>query len=131
MIDRRTVVFTATVYGAIFTIGFVAAEAYLRLIGAPSFTRTSPGERRDVPEDAWWAQPDADLGWTGVRGGSDTNAQGFRDDKDFSDVALDASVQRVMILGDSFMYGAGASREESVPHLLNERLRGTHEVFNV
>jgi len=131
MIDRRTVVFTATIYAAIFIMGFVAAEVYLRLIGASSFTRTSPGEYRNVPEAAWWAQPDAYLGWTGVRNGPDTNAQGFRDDEDYSDVALDGSVQRVMILGDSFMYGAGASREESPPHLLNERLRGSHQVFNV
>jgi hypothetical protein len=66
-----------------------------------------------------------------VRSGPDTNAQGFRDDKDFSRAALDGSGQRVMILGDSFMAGAGTSREQSVPALLNERLGGTHQVFNV
>ena len=131
MVDRRTIVFTATIYAAIFAIGFVAAEAYLRLIGAPSFRRTSPGEYPNLPERAWWAQPDADLGWTAVRSGEDTNAQGFRDEKDFADVALDGSVQRVMILGDSFMFGAGGPREESPPHLLSQRLRGTHQVFNV
>jgi hypothetical protein len=131
MIDRRTIVFTATIYVAIFAIGFVAAEGYLRLIGAPAFRRTSPGEYPNLLERARWAQPDAHLGWTAVRRGEDTNAQGFRDEKDFVDVALDASVQRVMILGDSFMYGAGGPREESPPHLLSERLRGTHHVFNV
>ena len=66
-----------------------------------------------------------------MRSGPDTNAQGFRDDKDFSRAALDGSGQRVMILGDSFMAGAGTSREQSVPALLNERLGGTHQVFNV
>jgi hypothetical protein len=131
VVDRRTIVFAATIYAAIFGIGFGAAEVYLRVMHAPSFRRTSPGEYPNLPELAWWAQPDAQLGWTGVRGGEDTNAQGFRDDKDFSDVALEDSVQRVMILGDSFMYGAGGPREESAPHLLEERLRGTHQVFNV
>ena len=131
MVDRRTIVFTATIYVVIFAIGFVAAEAYLRLIGAPSFRRTAPGEYPNLLERAWWAQPDEHLGWTAVRRGEDTNAQGFRDEKDFVEVALDGSVQRVMILGDSFMYGAGGPREESPPHLLNERLRGTHQVFNV
>jgi hypothetical protein len=131
MFDRRSVVLMATIYAAIFVVAFVAAEGYLRVVGAPSFRRTSPGEYSDIPEASWWAQSDAYLGWTGVRGGPDTNAQGFRDDKDFSNVALDHSVGRVVILGDSFMYGAGGLREESVPHLLAQRLGGTHQVFSV
>jgi hypothetical protein len=131
VVDRRTIVFTATIYAAILAVGFVAAEAYLRLIGARSFRRTSPGEYPNLPERAWWAQPDAHLGWTAVRSGEDTNAQGFRDEKDFADVPLDGSAQRVMILGDSFMFGAGGPREASPPHLLSQRLRGTHQVFNL
>ena len=53
------------------------------------------------------------------------NAQGFRDAKDLDRVDPASDEVRVMILGDSFMVGAGVAAAECVPALLARRVGGS------
>ncbi len=112
-------------------IGFFAAELYLRMRGFDPYVRTYPGQSQTNIKPAKWAQVDPFLGWTVDAQLPDINPQGFRDTKDFNKVDLKSGKIRVMILGDSFMYGHGVRADENVSSLLQKRLNDKYEFFNL
>lgn len=124
----------------------LAAEATMRQVwsGYAFYERTEPGQHADRTFGARsWPRKDAELGW--VLGDRPTdffadagrkapdykpNPQGFRDAKDFAAVDLHSGRQRVMVLGDSFVFGVGLDARDAIPVAL-ERLLPASEVYNV
>ena len=110
---------------------FVIGETYLRWKEFEPYVRTYPGQYQDKPltEGRW--RSDQFLGWVGGVRNTDINGQGFRDQKDFERVDLNTNKTRVMVLGDSFLWGSSVSSGESVPGLLQSWTSDTHLVFNL
>jgi hypothetical protein len=105
-----------------------ACEAVLRARGVECRrVRSAAAHGSPAP----WAETDAELGWTYRRTAPDANPQGFRDARSFEEVAGRPGDVRVMVLGDSFMWGAGVAADEAVPALLERALPAGHQVFNV
>jgi len=77
---------------------------------------------------------DKELGW--IIGGAlksngieyDANEQGFRDYKNF---VLDSKKKKIMVLGDSFVYGLYLPNEDTIPFLMEHKLKNTYDVFNL
>lgn len=109
----------------------VMGETYLRWKGLDRYVRTYPGQHQDNPRTEGRWEKDRFLGWVGGAKNTDINGQGFRDQKDFDRVDLGTKKTRVMILGDSFMWGTGVASTESVPGLLQSWTNDTHAVFNL
>lgn len=109
----------------------VTGETYMRWKGLDRYVRTYPNQYQDNPRTEGRWQRDQFLGWVGGAKNSDINRQGFRDQKDFDRVDLTTNKTRVMILGDSFMWGTGVASSESVPGLLQSWNNDTHFVFNL
>jgi hypothetical protein len=109
----------------------VMGETYLRWKGLDRYVRTYPGGHHDNPRTEGRWQRDEILGWVGGSKNTDINRQGFRDQKDFDRVDHSTERIRVMILGDSFMWGTGVASSESVPGLLQSWTSDTHSVFNL
>jgi hypothetical protein len=109
---------------------FFVGETYLRMKGFHPYVRTFPNQYQNKHKTEKWAQPDPLLGWTVIPKYPEINPQGFRDTKDFNKVDLNSEKIRVMILGDSFMYGKGVRADENVPNLLQTKLKGRYEFFN-
>lgn len=60
------------------------------------------------------------------------NNQGFRDDKDFDQPSpLPSNKKRIMVLGDSFAFGAYVSQSYTMPYILQKNLRDNYEVYNL
>ncbi|HZX13757.1 MAG TPA: hypothetical protein VFF49_05080 [Thermodesulfobacteriota bacterium] len=114
----------------LFTALFIG-EIYRRMKGFHPYIRTFPGQYQNKPKAEKWAHPDPLLGWTIIPKYTEIIPQGFRDTKDFNKVDLNSGEIRVMILGDSFMYGVGVQADENVPNLLQGKLIGKYEFFNL
>lgn len=126
---RSTVLFLVNVTAI--AISCFLAEIYLRVDGHKPYVRTTPGQYQNDPNAADWAQLDPVLGWTSKKDNPEINQQGFRDAKDFVRNDLGSSRTRVMVLGDSFMWGARVGRDENVPNLLQIKLKDKYAVFNL
>ena len=108
------------------------AEVALRHRGLAPFVRSYPVEPSTLPpKRATWLRTDRTLGWVAGLPPPEYNAQGFRDAKDFDRIDPASDEVRVMILGDSFMVGAGVEAAGSVPALLERRLGGSVRVYNM
>lgn len=120
-------------YALPFVIFFFLGESYLRIRGYPLYVRTYPGQYENDAGGVEWAEPDPFLGWVSNKktDWTEANQQGFRDAKDFSNINLYSEKIRVMILGDSFMWGAGVKLDQNVPNVLQSKLQGRYEFFNV
>jgi hypothetical protein len=105
-------------------------EIYLRMKGFGTYERTFPGQYQNKP-DLSWARPDSYFGWVvSNKNNPEINPQGFRDPKDFSIADVNSDRKRVMILGDSFMFGAGVGPNENTPSFLQAQLQDNFDVFN-
>ena len=129
---RRTAVVVAVNIVSIVFVWYLA-ELYARSKGLLGFRRTYPGQYRNGAS-APWAKSDSTFGWT-IQGTfmgreHEINPQGFRDAKDFDRIDPRSTQRRILILGDSFMAGAG-KKEENVSSLLEAKLGTGHEVFNL
>jgi len=128
---RRRLLFVTAAASCSFVIALVAAEAVIRVAGlAPQL----PAQYQDFIEDRhlpFRKQPN----WTrtGVSASGEfefeykTNSQGFRDGE--HSVTKPPNVFRILAVGDSFTWGAGAKYEETylarLEHLLNLRESST------
>lgn len=127
----RRALFRLLVVGFFAALTAGGAELTLRLVGVPLYYRYFPGERGGERPPARYAAPHRRFGWV-VHGGSpEINPEGFRDAKSFTAVERRPGVSRVLVLGDSFMYGAGVRRQENVPSRLAALLGGGYEVYNL
>lgn len=106
------------------------AEKALRIWGFTPYLRTFPGQHPDNANNPKWAQRDPILGWVGNKTNPEINPQGFRDRKDFNRTDLNSAKVRVMILGDSFVYGANRA-SENLPSQLQSKLHDRYEIFNL
>jgi hypothetical protein len=111
-------------------IALALCETYLRIKHVQPYERTFPNHDYDkVAEVVWWAQSDVDLGWTGNKNMPGINPQGFREKRDFDRLGTQADKTRIMILGDSFMYGTDAW--PSITMLLEMKLQNQYDAFNL
>lgn len=99
----------------------IAAELYLRIfMPVPILPRyiqaSSFGIRENVPNETYTHMTPEYV--VELR----TNAQGIRDDREFS-LAPPPDTARIVLLGDSFAIGYGVNYEESVPALLEADLK--------
>ncbi|HEX7072169.1 MAG TPA: hypothetical protein VF190_15255 [Rhodothermales bacterium] len=111
---------------------FAGAEIYLRATGHFTYNRTYPGLHRDGPA-VEWVRHDPELGWVGDPDflPGEINPQGFRDPADYDSLYAPSGKRRVMIVGDSFVYGAGVAAESTFPSQLRATLSTTHDVFAI
>jgi hypothetical protein len=111
------------------------------------YSRTQPGQFEDSAFGArGWPRKDSDLGWvlndeTSLSGtarppflppdfykeGREPNAlipnrQGFRDTKDFATIDYLSGKTRVMMLGDSFLFGVWLDLPETISAILERKL---------
>jgi hypothetical protein len=126
---RIAAIVTVNLLAAVVLAGL--AEVGLRHRGLVPWARSYPGATGGARQRATWVRTDPVLGWVAASRPPEFNAQGFRDPKDFDRVDRGSARVRVMVLGDSFMVGAGLPREQSVPVLLEQRLGEAAEVYNV
>lgn len=107
------------------------------------YQRTYPGEYQNRPFNPKlsWPYADKDLGWVFnmvnvMHSTRDRqvfykmNHEGFRDDKDFDANPPDPGKKRIMVLGDSFVFGLFINREDTIPSLLQKRMGGQYSVYN-
>ena len=127
----KKIIFVLTINLVTFIIFFSIGELYCRVKGIKPYIRTFPGQYQNRADGVSWAQSDDTFGWTCNAMDPEINSQGFRDTKDFKIRNNKSGKTRVMILGDSFMFGAGVSVNENVPNLLQNMLRDKFEVFNL
>jgi hypothetical protein len=104
------------------------------------YRRTFPGERED--RGPAWARPDADLGW--VFSGTDLhtftgserpwsatiNREGFRSGFNYLERDAKPGTTRIMMLGDSFLFGPYLNDAETLTAQLQEELGESHEVYS-
>lgn len=116
----------------------LAVEVALRLQDGEYifYARTQPGQFKDRTAGArHWPRGDPDLGWVFNEGAPDfyrpwgleppayaTNPQGFRDEKDFTAVDMESGKTRVMMLGDSFLFGVHLDAQDAIPAALERKL---------
>ena len=109
---------------------FLATEAGLRLFDPKYafYSRTQSGQFKDRTFGArHWPRKDPDLGW--ILGGEApdffkpegleppvyvANSQGFRDTKDFATIDYNSGKTRIMMLGDSFLFGAHLDAQKTI-----------------
>jgi hypothetical protein len=123
--------FVVAIDGFLLMVGAGMLELYLRLQHIPTYVRTYPGQHLNEPSRAPWLQPDDYFGWISNRALPDINPQGFRDPRSFNDLVIASERTRIMVLGDSFMWGAKLGATESVPQQLQRALGDRYEVFNL
>lgn len=140
----------AAVNLSIFCGLFAAAEISMRAAVCESlacaqeiYTRAFPGEGQVRPLHRGFL-PDPDLGWLlnpnftppraapAPRWSRDyrVNQEGFRNDEDFTVAAARAGPPRIMVLGDSFVFGTGLERDGTLARILERRLGGRYRVYN-
>jgi hypothetical protein len=108
------------------------AEVVLRFAkGTSVCVRVEPGERPNAVPGVSWAALQPELGWVATDALGPVNPQGFRDSHDFDRIAIAPDRKRLMVLGDSFMWGAQVAPHESVPAFLQQKLGDSWDVFNV
>jgi hypothetical protein len=116
---------------AVFFVAIFMCEVYLRYKGHRLYIITFPGQYQHNHTTPKRSQLHPLLGWTAIPRPPEINPQGFRDTKDFNKVNLNSGKIRVMILGDSFVYGGGVRADENVSNFLQKRLNEEYEVFNL
>ena len=97
------------------------------------YQRTYPNEFLSKKQLRW--RINGDLGWVirekfeshGIN--YNINKQGFRDQKDFEN--CDFTKKRIMILGDSFVFGVDENEEYTISSLVQHRLNNVYDVFNL
>src|SRR5918997_5269683 len=127
----RKILLILTVNVLTFSALFLIGETFFRIRGVQPYVRTFPGHNQNKYGLAPWAQSDEYLGWTSMVNVAENNPQGFRDKKNFDDIESYRSKIRIMILGDSFIYGAGVWAHESIPSLLGQKLSDKYAIFNL
>jgi len=121
----------AAVYAGAAAIALAGAEVYLRRNGGgdgcQSVSTAADVRMGPVP----YAREDSDLGWVSAPRGDEVNPQGFRDPRPFVPVGDSDATTRVVVLGDSFMWGAQIESADSVPRELERILGAGWSVANV
>ncbi|MCR9145424.1 MAG: SGNH/GDSL hydrolase family protein [bacterium] len=150
-IDLRNISLVAGVNLLVFAGLFLGLEAGLRLWQCESFAcnrgeifiRYYPGEGHGQLHAGFI--PDSELGWRlnpdfkpptldspGFFWGQDyrVNREGFRNTEDFADAAREAGPPRIMLLGDSFVFGSGIRQSATLARILERRLDGRFRVYS-
>lgn len=106
-------------------------EFYLRKLGREPYVRTYPEQHESVGGRIW-AQDDPVLGWTVNPNWypGEINSQGFRDRKPYAHLPPKSDKTRVMVLGDSFVFGVSLAEYETITSLLQAKLSDNYEVYN-
>jgi len=110
---------------------WIPSEILMRRAGYTPYARAFPGQFENAPKKLFWACADPTLGWTAFPSVRNTNPQGFRDRRDFDAVDHASSRTRVMVLGDSFVWGTSVNSNETIPFLLERELGDGFECFNL
>ena len=129
---------------AVLGILLVAAEFTFRWLRPDLryYGRTFP-DRHDNENRTNWARLDPDLGW--VYNGADSrtflnptkqwkamvNREGFRSSFDYGGRPPKGAAKRVMVLGDSYVFGIYLNDSDTFCALLQDRLGSSYEVYSV
>lgn len=108
-----------------------AAEIHLRRNDGHDRCLAGPRPEDVGSPPAAYARFDAELGWVSAPVGNEVNAAGFRDPRAFDTATAAGARRRIVVLGDSFMWGAGIDADQTVPHHLERALGGENVVFNL
>ncbi len=110
----------------------LACDIYLRVRGDAPYRKTWPGQE-SFGRPAPWTQPDSALGWTNrpdyTKG--EINPQGFRDKRDLARIEEKSGKVRIMVLGDSFVFGVHVENAQTIPGQLEAKLGDEYEVYNL
>ena len=109
----------------------IGAEAYLHVTDALPLKVHPLSTYTFTPDPQKGIVPDPVLGWVTDSSRPNINAMGFRDDKEFSAPIRDTKKARVMVLGDSFVWGVGVSAKQNITTYLQSRLGDGFEVYNL
>jgi len=106
-------------------------ELALRWLGPPFHSRSLDDKRlftRFDPELGWANRPGVSGGYLGAGyiHGVRHSAAGLRDEE--HEVGKPAGVRRVLVLGDSMVWGLGVENDEIFPRRLEHRLAGTEVI---
>jgi hypothetical protein len=110
---------------------FFIGEIVLGMQALEPYVRTHPGQHANAAQIVEYAQVDSTLGWISNTNSPEMNPQGFRDSKDFNKIDRSPEKKRVMIVGDSFMWGAGVKQEHVVAELLQKQMGEQFEFYNL
>lgn len=130
----------------LFLVLLLGVELFLRWHDpeARLYERTFPGEYQNT--HLTWAREEPDLGWVFSGEGTNrfknevlrelqvdyhANSQGFRADVDFDAVHPDSSTSRIMMLGDSFVFGVYLDEADTLPRIIQKKLGDGPKVFNL
>lgn len=114
--------------------------------GYSRFERTYPGQYSDFAFSGEnWPRQEPDVGW--VCNGSAImnansrlyrsnvvyriNAQGYRDEKDFDVVEPGGKRLRLMVLGESFLFGRYVTQDETICAHMERQMESRADVFNL
>lgn len=121
------------------------AALALGLLGAEVGLRIKALERAKPRDPNAWHEYDSTLGWRQIKGYAGTakllpdhphtypvaiNAQGWRADRPYLP-SPPPGKKRIVLVGDSFTFGAGCRADESVAALLERTLGERYEVLNL
>jgi hypothetical protein len=124
--------------GVILASAFFTTSAFLKITelclvieGAEPYVRTFPGQYQNADKGILYIESYPFFGWISNRSHREINSQGFRDVKDFAAVDLRSGRPRVMILGDSFIWGVGVQAYQTIPNMLQKRLDEKYDVYSL
>ena len=129
---RHSAVFS---FNLILFIGLLFCVEFLWRVCEPQrwlYEPTYPGRYQNAPftKETSLMEPDEYLGWVFNKESSlhdkngvsyQANKQGFRDRKDFYSAGPGSHKKRVMILGDSFVFGLYINQKDTIPELLQKK----------
>lgn len=127
---RRAMALSALYLGAA-AIAWGAAELWLRHAGLGDRCLWVPTPAAERAGPVEYARLDPDLGWVSRAPAGEINEQGFRDPRPFTAASGALPATRVMVLGDSFVWGSKVEADESIPRRLEAALGETTVAFAV
>ena len=111
------------------TIAILICEAAVRLLGLGGTTLTRGMLHQYDPDAGWRCYPDLDAYYVlpdSFKVRVRSNSKGLRDsEKPFSKAQ---GVRRIVVLGDSFMWGYGVENEETFSAVLQETIPGSETI---
>ena len=113
------------------SIILVGMEVYFDRLKLTTLNLDPPKKYQFIPKPERGLVPDNVLGWVTDSGRPGINPQGFRDKKDFKQINNRSSKIRVMLLGDSFIWGVGVKAHQNLPAYLGQELGEEYEIYNL
>lgn len=113
-------------------VAFALVELLLHTLGVPRYGRSFPDGPHPARDTAAYVVPHPVLGWVSSPSIPGVNPQGYRDPRAYAARSrVGDGTRRVLVLGDSFVWGVGVSASETIPRLLEAELGPGFEAASV